>query len=553
MHGIGTRGISLADEPHHHGMFHSEQDEQHKKDQEFLAKFGYKQELDRSLGFLSTFAIAFGFVSATNGFFALFYYGLDTGGPAGVFWSWPIVVFGQLMVALVFAEAASHFPLAGGVMQWAKHLANSTWGWFTAWMFLFALLVTVAGVAFGAAPIACGLFGWETTRWTLFAIALFFTVVPMALNIWGVKIMAAVNNIGTITELIGMSGLGILLIIVVLVTDKSHQTLGTLFDTAGTGAGGYVGPFLAAMLTGAWVLYGFDTAGSLAEETVNPSREVPRAIIAGVVVTAAVSTVWLIGTLLAIPDVPEAIKQGFDVLPWLLRYHFAGWLADLFLVIVLIAIFVCSLSIQAATARLLFAMSRDRMLPEKGFFGKVNPSTKTPVRSAIFVAIFCVAVLLYQDQVARVIAWATVGVYVVYQMVVWASVYARSKGWPKEKAYFNLGGWGWLVSILAIVYGVFMIINLSWPRLPDAPWLDNWLVPFSLLVILAVGLIVFYGFKAAGRDLSKGIHDIERVHVEGGEEIVQRATGVMGVPGGVDPENPYVVEDVRNKPQPEEK
>ena len=99
-------------ESQHHGMFHSEKDEQHKKDQEFLAKFGYKQELDRSLGFLSTFAIAFGFVSATNGFFALFYYGLDTGGPAGVFWSWPIVVFGQLMVALVFAEAASHYNAA---------------------------------------------------------------------------------------------------------------------------------------------------------------------------------------------------------------------------------------------------------------------------------------------------------------------------------------------------------------------------------------------------------------------------------------------------------
>ena len=516
-------------------MFHSEQDEQHKKDQELLAKFGYKQELDRSLGFLSTFAIAFGFVSATNGFFALFYYGLDTGGPAGVFWSWPIVVFGQLMVALVFAEAASHFPLAGGVMQWAKHLSNSTWGWFTAWMFLFALLVTVAGVAFGAAPITCGLFGWEATRWTLFLIALFFTVVPMVLNIWGVKIMAFVNNIGTITELIGMTGLGVILLGVVIFTSHPHQTLGVLFDTAGTNAGGYAGPFLAAMLTAAWVLYGFDTAGSLAEETVNPSKEVPRAIIAGVVVTAIVSTVWLVGTLLAIPDMKEAITQGYNVLPWLLRFHFAGWLADLFLVIVLIAIFVCSLSIQAATARLLFAMSRDRMLPDKEFFGKVNTSTKTPVRSAVFVAIFCVAVLLYQDQVARVIAWATVGVYIVYQMVVWASMYARSKGWPKEKAHFNLGMWGWPVSIIALVYGVFMIVNLSWPRSPSLPWYDNWLVSFSLLVILVIGIVVFYAFKAAGRDLAGGIHDIETVREEDGELKIERVGGVMGgdepVPG----------------------
>jgi amino acid transporter len=527
-------------------MFHGEADAQHKKDQEFLAKFGYKQELDRSLGFLSTFAIAFGFVSATNGFFALFYYGLDTGGPAGVFWSWPIVVFGQLMVALVFAEAASHFPLAGGVYQWAKHLMNGTWGWFTSWMFLFALLVTVAGVAFGAAPITCGLFGWEPTRWTLFFIALFFTVVPMVFNIWGVRIMALVNNIGTITELIGMSGLGIILLCVVIFTNHAHQNLGVLFNTAGTNAGGYAGPFLAAMLTAAWVLYGFDTAGSLAEETVNPSKEVPRAIIAGVVVTAVVSTVWLIGTLLAIPNLKDAVNQGYNVLPWLLRYHFPGWLADLFIVIVLIAIFVCSLSIQAATARLLFAQSRDRMLPDKRFFGKVNKATKTPVRAAVFVAVFCVAVLLYQDQVARVIAWATVGVYIVYQMVVFASMYARAKGWPKERAHFNLGKWGWPVSIIAFAYGVFMIINLSWPRTPDAAWYNNYLVSFSLLVILVIGIIVFVAFKAAGRDLSGGIHDLDRVQRVGGETVVERVGGVMGVPGGVDPENPYVVEDTPN-------
>ena len=106
--------------PQHHGMFHDEADAQHRRDTEQLAKFGYSQDLRRSLGFFSTFAIAFSFISATNGFYALFYYGLDVGGPAGLIWQWPIIVFGQFMVALVFAEAASHYPLAGGVYQWAK-------------------------------------------------------------------------------------------------------------------------------------------------------------------------------------------------------------------------------------------------------------------------------------------------------------------------------------------------------------------------------------------------------------------------------------------------
>ena len=98
----------MSPETEHHRMFHDSADAQHRRDQELLAKFGYQQELRRSLGFFSTFAIAFSFISATNGFYALFYYGLDVGGPAGLIWQWPIIVFGQFMVALVFAEAASH-------------------------------------------------------------------------------------------------------------------------------------------------------------------------------------------------------------------------------------------------------------------------------------------------------------------------------------------------------------------------------------------------------------------------------------------------------------
>ena len=160
----------MAPEPEHHehhGLFHDDQmDAQHKRDMEQLAKFGYKQDLRRSLGFFSTFAIAFSFISATNGFYALFYYGLDIGGPAGLIWQWPIIVFGQFMVALVFAEAASHYPLAGGIYQWAKRFLGGDYGWWVAWVFATALVVTVAAVAFGMpmGPIALNdLVGLDTS------------------------------------------------------------------------------------------------------------------------------------------------------------------------------------------------------------------------------------------------------------------------------------------------------------------------------------------------------------------------------------------------------
>jgi len=518
----------LATEPEHHRhLFHDEMDAQHKRDMEQLAKFGYKQDLRRSLGFFSTFAIAFSFISATNGFYALFYYGLDIGGPAGLIWQWPIIVFGQFMVALVFAEAASHYPLAGGIYQWAKRFLGGDYGWWVAWVFATALVVTVAAVAFGVAPIICSLMGWDASNTTtLLWIAVCYAIGPMILNVLSVKVTAFFNNIGTVTEIIGLVVIAIALYVAVIIGHGSHQGFSVLFDTTpGVGSGalfGYGSAFLAAMLTGAWVMYGFDTAGGLAEETVNPTREVPRAMLFAIGITAVISAFWLVAMVLAIPNVKATQAQGTEAIAYIFNAHFPSWVTNLFLISVCVAIFVCCLAIQAATTRLLFAYGRDKMIPASRFFGYVNPSTRTPMTSAFFVAAAAIVVLLYVNlggsdpfiAIARVTAWATAGTYVAYQMVVFGGLVARSKGWPKDRAYFNLGRWGWPVNIIAFVYGVFMIINLAWPRTPTAAWYDNYLVLFSLAVVVVAGLVVYAIQKARGVDLSSTIKEIDESPAE---------------------------------------
>src|ERR1700746_3136787 len=114
-------------------------------DEQDLARFGYKQELKRMLGVHSSFAIAFSYISPSTGIFTLFILGIGLAGPA-FFWSWPIVVVGQLLVGLNFAEVSSHFPVAGSVYQWSKYLSNHTYSWFTGWIYLFAGVLTVAAV-----------------------------------------------------------------------------------------------------------------------------------------------------------------------------------------------------------------------------------------------------------------------------------------------------------------------------------------------------------------------------------------------------------------------
>src|SRR6266849_2159652 len=120
---------------------------QKQQDEELLQKLGYKQELSRTLGFLSNFAVAFSYISVSTGTFSLFYLGLAAAGPA-LFWTWPIVFIGQLLVALNFAELSSHFPIAGSIYQWSKRLSGHTLGWFTGWFYFFASILTITAVAF---------------------------------------------------------------------------------------------------------------------------------------------------------------------------------------------------------------------------------------------------------------------------------------------------------------------------------------------------------------------------------------------------------------------
>src|SRR5258707_1069235 len=178
------------------------------RDEQDLARFGYKQELKRSLGGFSSFAVAFSYISPSTGIFALFYLGLTTVG--GVFiWSWPIVALGQFIVALGFAELASHYPVAGSVFQWTKYLAGKTYSWFTGWIYLFAGILTVASVCatlpYALIP-AFNNMGWNLaqTHSNQRIIAVIALVAITVLNIFGVRAVAIINNTGVLFDILGM-------------------------------------------------------------------------------------------------------------------------------------------------------------------------------------------------------------------------------------------------------------------------------------------------------------------------------------------------------------
>jgi amino acid transporter len=439
----------------------------HHRDAADLARFGYQQELKRSLGLFSSFAVAFSYISPSTGIFTLFALGLTTIG--GVFiWTWPVVAAGQFLVALNFAEVSSHYPVAGSVFQWTKYLASRPYSWFTGWIYLFAGILTVTAVV-ATIPIALipalnGL-GWHSLNaaslHTQLVVALIVLVIITVLNIYGVRLVALINNTGVLFEILGM-----FVFAIVLMAFHNHQGFSVVTHSAGL----KVGPssFLAAMFMSLFVIYGFDTASTLAEETRDPRRAAPKAVLFSVAGAFVIGGVFLLGTLIAIPDLPKAVNGAWSPAT-VIEANFPTALATIYLLVVSAAIFVCCLSILAATIRLCFGMARDNQLPFSRPLSRVSPSLHTPVWASIVIAT-AAAVPFLKYSGAGIIAIAATGmIYLSYFLGNLVVMRARLRGWPKISAPFRLGAFGPLVNVAALAYGGAMLVNFAWPRVASNP------------------------------------------------------------------------------------
>jgi len=448
------------------------------RDSADLARFGYKQELKRSLGLFSSFAVAFSYISPSTGIFTLFSLGLITLG--GVFiWTWPVVALGQFIVALNFAEVSSHYPIAGSVFQWTKYLANRSYSWFTGWIYLFAGIITVAAVV-ATLPIALipalnGL-GWHSLNaaslHTQLVVALITLAVITVLNIYGVRLVALINNTGVVFEILGM-----FVFALVMLAFHNHQGIHVVTNSAGFPVNGST--FLAAMFMSLFVIYGFDTASTLSEETRDPRRAAPKAVLYSVIGAFIIGGVFLVASLVAIPNLGTAVKNSWGPVQ-IIDANFSTGFATLYLFVVSAAIFVCCLSILAATIRLCFGMARDNQLPFSKPLSRVAPGLHTPVVACVVIALLSAVPFIEYAGVSIIAIAATGMIYLSYFLGNLVIMRARARGWPKTSAPFRLGRWGLLVNIVALLYGGAMLVNFAWPRAASNPRPNQTVAPAKL-------------------------------------------------------------------------
>jgi urea carboxylase system permease len=469
-----------------------------------LAEFGYEQELHRGIGGYAAFASGFSFVSILTTVFALFALGYGLGGPAFVF-TWPIVFVAQFAVCLVFAELSGRFPVAGAIYQWSRRLAGNAVGWFAGWFMLVGYIVSVSALAIAMQSVLPSIWsgfqivGGDTSLTSVSGASngIILGSITIALctviSSVGVAFMGKITVTGVTIEIIGV----VLIVGAMFVTARRGPM--AAFDTGGHGHGlGYAGAFLASMLMAAYVMYGFDSAAELSEETRDPKRTAPKAIVNAMLVSAIGGGLMIIAAIMAAPslDAPEMSSEG---IPWIITSQLNTWLGKALLIIVAIAIFSATLAIQASAARVMFSMARDNRLPFANGLARVNGRTGTPVVTGITVSLLAILILLVNLGQAGVFTAITsvsvVIVYTAYLMVTVPALIHRLRGTRLNggPGIMSLGRWGLPVNITAVALGGGLMINILWPRAevydPDG---KGWYLHYFSLLFLAATIVLGY-------------------------------------------------------------
>ena len=438
-------------------------------DAQRLRELGYAQELKRGMGSFGSVAIGFATISPVVGLYAVALVGMVVAGAAWI-WVLPVALAGQCLLLNVYAELASEFPISNGAYQWSRRLAGPRYGWFNGWVALCAYAVANTTIAYLGAPWALALLGIAPSPHAIVIAGALLVALCSAVNAYGIDALRRVLAAGVAAEALASIGVGLVLLLAF-----RRQDLSVLTDTLGAEAlsGGSAGAaLLAALAVAGWAFVGFDATVAAAEETAGAARRVPRAVWIALVSVGALVILNAFATTLAHPD-PAAVVAGRDLDPATTAVvsPFGSWSTKPFTAVVLVAFVTCGMAAQGATARGIFSVARDGVLPGSSFLRRVD-RRRTPVGGLVATTIvaWCGLLLgLEATAIGSLIAFGTAAIYCAFLLIAVAALVARVRGTWVPAGPIQLGRTGTLLNAAAVLWLAFETVNIAWPRASLAP------------------------------------------------------------------------------------
>jgi amino acid transporter len=441
-------------------------DRQRSDDASELGALGYAQELFRTIGGFSNFAISFSIISILTGAVTLYEHGLTMGGPAEMAFGWPLVSVFTLAVALSMAELASSLPTSGAMYHWACRLGGKGWGWFTAWFNIIGQLATLAGIDYGCALFVTPLIGLPTGAGSVLVVYAVILLSHALINHFGIRLVARLNDFSVTVHIVG-----VIAIVGAVLLFAPKQPIGFFFVRVTSNSEGwpYWWAFVVGLLQAQWTFTGYDASVSVSEETVDPRRRVPWSIVMAVAVSSAVGYLLLIALTLAIRDIPAVLNArdaaGNDVpaVIAILTMALGERAGAVFVGLAAMAMWFCGLAAVTWTSRVMYAFARDGGMPASGLWMRVSRQHLTPAPAIWLSVAVAFLATISSGTYAVVTSISVIGLYVSYIVPVILAWRARRSPLPPERGPWHLGRFGSAINLVAIMWVVFITAILAVP------------------------------------------------------------------------------------------
>jgi amino acid transporter len=420
-----------------------------------LEHFGYRQELKRTLSIRDLVVYGMVFMVPISPFGVFGFVWRDAKGMVPL--AYLVGLIGMFFTATSYASMSRAFPMAGSVYSYVGRGLNETAGFFAGWLILLDyVLVPALLYIFSAAALRPLLPGVPDFVWLLG-----FVSFNAAVNLVGIQLTARINLYMLLIEIAALA----LFVVMGLAALYGGQgagslTLAPLYDPSTFSMATIAGATSIAVLS----FLGFDGVSTLAEESRGGGGAVARATVASLL---AVGSLFVLQTWIA-ADLAQGVRFSS---PETAFYEIAERAGGAGLRTVAIGANVLASGIanamvaQAAVARILFAMGRDRKLP--AVLARVHPRYRTPYVSTLLVAVISLAVgLLFSnriDELTRIVNFGALTGFLLLHLAVIRHYVIRggSRAWLRHLA-MPLAGFAVVGYVLYEMDAAAKILGAVW-------------------------------------------------------------------------------------------
>ncbi len=357
--------------------------------------------------------------------------GAVAGAVGGAFWmAFAVGVTIATITGLAYAELVTKYPQAAGAALYVNKAFRSR-------PLTFLVTVTFLSASFAAAgSLATGFSAYFAEVWALppaLLVSVVFILALAIVNYIGITESVVANMLMTVVE---VAGLVIIMVIGVVYVAQGNADFGALVDFEADGSPVFA--LVAGVALAFFAMTGFENAANVAEETINPAKTFPRALIGGMVAAGVIYVLVAITAALTVPTktladsdsaLLEVVKEGILPVP-------VGIMATLFAVIAMVAITNTTLVAVVTQSRILYGMAREDVVP--GVFGKIHSARRSPWVALIFSAVVVVGLLV----IGALLNKAGVGVDVVERLALVTVVLTLAIYIMVILACLKLGGQG---------------------------------------------------------------------------------------------------------------